>query len=127
MERVEEAIIFATKKHAGQRRKIGNAPYIMHSLEVAQIISTITDDENIIIAGLLHDTVEDTDTTLSEIRDVFGDRVMELVSMETENKYRQDNPGDTWYRRKEESLKVLKESTDYGVKIIWLADKLCIP
>ena len=67
MNMVEEAIIYATIMHQGSRRKTKNIPTILHPLEVAQILATITEDEEIITAGILHDVVEDTDGTLEEI------------------------------------------------------------
>ena len=71
-ERLNEAICFATACHAGQVRKLANTPYILHPLEVASIIGTITNDEDTMIAGLLHDTVEDAGVTFDEIREKFG-------------------------------------------------------
>ena len=55
MNKIEEAIIYATVMHQGKTRKLGNIPYILHPLEVAQIISTMTDDQDVITAGILHD------------------------------------------------------------------------
>ena len=121
---LEEAIIYATVKHQGKVRKLGETPYILHPLEVAQILSTMTDDLEIITAGILHDIVEDTDGTLEEIENRFGRRTAFLVSCESENKYPSEAPADSWKKRKEGSLKVLKNSTDIGVKMLWLADKL---
>ena len=80
MNKIEEAIIYATVMHQGKVRKLGNIPYILHPLEVAQILSTITDDQDVITAGILHDIVEDTDGTLQEIEKRFGERVALLVS-----------------------------------------------
>ena len=114
MDKLEEAIIYATLLHQGKLRKISGNPYILHPLEVAQILSTITNDTDIITAGVLHDVVEDTDGTLPEIRRRFGDRVAELVDSETENKYPGQNSSDTWKRRKEDSLRELKQSKDPG-------------
>lgn len=124
MNMLEEAIIYATVLHQGKIRKFRNIPYILHPIEVAQILSTMTDDQEIITAGILHDIVEDTDGTLEEIKKRFGDRVAFLVSSESENKYPEEDPGDTWKRRKEEALLVLRNSRDIGVKMLWLADKL---
>ncbi len=124
MKKLEEAIIYATVMHQGKVRKFGNIPYILHPLEVAQILSTITHDEDVITAGILHDIVEDTDGTLKEIEKRFGKRVAELVNSESENKYPGEERKATWKRRKEESLLVLKNSEDPGVKMLWLADKL---
>ena len=124
MNLLEEAIIYATVMHQGIKRKIRGKPFILHPLEVAQILSTMTDDEEIITAGILHDIVEDTDGTLKEIEKRFGKRVAELVSSESEKEYPDEDPSTTWKRRKEDSLLALKNSTDTGVKMLWLADKL---
>ena len=124
MRKLEEAIIYATIMHQGITRKLGDTPYILHPLEVAQILSTMTDDEDVITAGILHDIVEDTDGTLPEIKKRYGERVAKLVSSETELKYPGQDPKETWKRRKEESILMLKNSQDIGVKMLWLADKL---
>ncbi|SFG65519.1 HD domain-containing protein [Oribacterium sp. WCC10] len=124
MNKIEEAIIYATVMHQGKVRKFGGKPFILHPLEVAQILSTMTDDEDIITAGILHDIVEDTDGTLSEIEKRFGKRVAFIVSSESEQEYPDEARSATWQRRKEESLLVLKNSQDIGVKMLWLADKL---
>lgn len=124
MNKIEEAIIYATVMHQGKVRKLGNTPYILHPLEVAQILSAMTDDQDVITAGILHDIVEDTDGTLEEIEKRFGERVAFLVSSESENVYPGESEDTTWKRRKEESLKVLKNTDDQGVRMLWLADKL---
>jgi (p)ppGpp synthase/HD superfamily hydrolase len=124
MNKLEKAIIYATVMHQGMVRKFSGIPFILHPMEVAQILSTMTDDEEIITAGILHDIVEDNDGTLEEIQKRFGERVALLVSSESENEYPDEERSATWKRRKEESLLVLKNSTDIGVKMLWLADKL---
>ena len=121
---LEEAIIYATVMHQGKVRKFNGIPYILHPMEVAQVLSTMTDDAEIITAGILHDIVEDTDGTLKEIEKRFGKRVASLVNSESENPYPDEDKSASWQRRKEESLIVLKNSTDIGVKMLWLADKL---
>ena len=121
---LDEAIRFAARAHAGQVRKMANTPYILHPMEVAVIISTMTDDENVMAAGLLHDTVEDCDVDPKEIKARFGARVAALVQSETEDKLSQRPPADTWMERKEESLLMLRHTKDRDVKILWLADKL---
>ena len=108
MNMLEETIIYATVLHQGKVRKFKNTPYILHPIEVAQILSTMTDDQEVITAGILHDIVEDTDGTLEEIKKRFGDRVAFIVSSESENKYPEEDPGETWKRRKEEAILVLK-------------------
>ncbi len=121
---LEEAIIYATVMHQGKIRKLGNTPYILHPMEVAQILSTMTNDVEVITAGILHDIVENTDGTLEEIEKRFGKRVAMLVESESEKMYPGEERSATWKRRKEESLLVLKNSSDIGVKMLWLADKL---
>lgn len=124
MNKIEEAIIYATVMHQGKVLKLVNTPYILHPLEVAQILSAMTDDQDVITAGILHDIVEDTDGTLAEIEKRFGERVAFLVSSESENAYPGESEDATWKRRKEESLKILKNTDDQGVRMLWLADKL---
>lgn len=121
---VEESIIYATIMHQGRRRKFKGKPFILHPLEVAQILSTMTDDQEVITAGILHDIVEDTDGTLEEIEKRFGERVAFLVSSESEEEYPGESPDSSWQRRKEGSLRILKTSQDMGVRMLWLADKL---
>ena len=121
---LEQAIIFATERHSGAVRKSEGTPYILHPFEAASIVSTMTTDENILAATILHDTVEDTDTSIEEIRVRFGPRVAELVASETENKRSGQKASATWRIRKEESLKELSETDDIAVKMVWLGDKL---
>ena len=124
MELVSEAIAFAAKAHDGMRRKKSNVPYILHPMEAAVIVGTMTDDQNIIAAAALHDVVEDTDITIGEIEKRFGKRVRELVQSETEDKRPDLPPEETWRIRKEESLRVLRNTNDLAVLMVWLGDKL---
>ena len=120
----EEAVCFAVQKHSGQTRKLNQGPYILHPMEVASIVGTMTTDPDVLCAAVLHDTVEDTDASVEEIRERFGARVAELVTSETECK-RRDLPGEqTWLLRKQESLAFLEQSGDMAVKMLWLGDKL---
>lgn len=123
-ERLNEAIKFAADCHAGQIRKMANTPYILHPLEVASIIATMTTDEDVMIAGLLHDTVEDCDLDPKVIREKFGNRVAALVQSETEDRLSDRPAEETWQQRKEESLLMLKHTKEPDVKILWLSDKL---
>ena len=122
--RLDSAIKYAIDKHQGQLRKREGTPYILHPLEAAAIANDLTKDENVLIAAVLHDTVEDTEATIEEVREKFGDRVAELVASETENKRESLPPEETWEIRKKESLEHLKNTEDPAVKILWLADKL---
>ena len=124
MELVSEAVAFAVKAHDGMRRKKSDAPYILHPMEAAVIVGTMTDDQNLIAAAALHDVVEDAQITIEEIEQRFGRRVRELVESETEDKRANLPPETTWRIRKEESLEVLKNTEDLGVLMVWLGDKL---
>ena len=124
MELVSEAIAFAVKAHDGMRRKKSESPYILHPIEAAVIVGTMTDDQNLIAAAALHDVVEDAGVTIEEIGEKFGKRVQELVQSETEDKREGLPPADTWRIRKEESLEVLKNTDDIAILIVWLGDKL---
>ena len=92
---LDEAILFATKAHEGQFRKGTKKPYIVHPLEVKDIVMTMTEDEEIICAAVLHDTIEDCkDVSEETIRIQFGERVAKMVAGESEDKTR------TWEERK---------------------------
>ena len=124
MELVSQAIQFAVKAHDGMRRKKSDAPYILHPLEAAVIVGTMTDDQELISAAVLHDVVEDAGVSLEEIRVNFGERVCQLVGAETEDKRADLPPEQTWRIRKEESLEELRRTDDIGVLMVWLGDKL---
>ena len=124
MELVSEAIAFAVKAHDGMRRKKSEAPYILHPMEAAVIVGTMTNDQNLIAAAALHDVVEDAGITIEEIEQRFGKRVRELVQSETEDKRADLPPTETWRIRKEESLNVLRNTEDIAVLMVWLGDKL---
>ncbi len=124
MDVLDKAIAFATNAHSGQVRKLAKTPYILHPMEVACIISTMTEDRETMAAGLLHDTIEDCDIDPQVIYDEFGKRVYGLVLSETEDKLSERPPADTWMERKEDSLLMLENTTDEHVRILWLADKL---
>lgn len=124
MELVSKAIIFATHAHDKMRRKNSDVPYIMHPIEAAVIVSTMTSDQEVISAAVLHDVVEDTDISLEEVYKEFGERVGKLVESETEDKREHLDSSFTWKVRKEESLVVLKNAKDINVLKVWIGDKL---
>lgn len=122
---LEESIIFAIEAHSGQVRKLAGTPYILHPLEVASIISTMTTDLETMAAGVLHDTIEDCDVDPRVIKEKFGARVSALVQSETEDRTSvSKSRAESWQERKEESLLVLSLTKDIDVKILWLGDKL---
>lgn len=121
---LEEVKAFATQCHKGQKRKITNQPYIEHPIEVCEIIKTLTDDENVCAAGLLHDVVEDCGVDPNVIKEKFGDRVYALVMCETEDRFYTTSMAESWEERKADSLLFLKFTKDIDVKKLWLGDKL---
>lgn len=114
---IEEAVAFATKAHSGAVRKGTSIPYITHPLEAAVIVSTITEDEEMIAAALLHDVIEDAGITREELAKEFGKRVAGLVWEESEDKSK------SWLQRKAATIEHL-QSAGREVKIITLGDKL---
>ncbi len=121
---VERAIKFAAEAHGDTARKGEGTPVILHPMEAASIVASMTVDSDVIAAAVLHDTVEDTDVTIEDIAKNFNPRIVELVSSETEDKRPYMSAADSWSIRKEESLKWLAASDDLGVKMLWLGDKL---
>ena len=124
MDKVTKAIEFAAKAHDGMIRKKDKTPYILHPLEAAVIVGSMTEDRDVISAAVLHDVVEDTTVTIEEIEENFGARVRNLVESETEDKRADLPPEDTWRIRKEESLKELAECGNTDVLMLWIGDKL---
>ena len=82
MNKLKQALEYATAKHAGQTRKDGKTPFIVHPIRVALMCDTSFER----IIALLHDTVEDTDATIEEIKDLFGKDVAEYVDLLTHKK-----------------------------------------
>lgn len=112
------AIEFATKAHAGQYRKGTKIPYIVHPLNVAKILIEHDCPEDVVVAGILHDTVEDTPITIEDIRQTFGERVAQLVQGASE-----PDKSDTWENRKKHTIEYLK-TAPMDVLLVSLADKL---
>jgi (p)ppGpp synthase/HD superfamily hydrolase len=87
--RILDAAVFAAERHAAQRRKgIGAEPYVNHLLEVAELLARTADslDTNLIVAALLHDTIEDAGVTRAELAARFGDDVASLVAEVSDDK-----------------------------------------
>ena len=124
MSNFNHAIEFAVEAHSGYTRKGTGAPYIVHPMEVAAIVSTMTNDDDILAAAVLHDVVEDTDVSLEDVFKFFGPRIAELVAGESENKRPEVPKEESWCVRKEETITHLRNCTDRGVKLITLGDKL---
>lgn len=121
VDRIFVALQFAARKHKAQRRKGGtHIPYINHPIDVATLLATIgkVTDADILSAAVLHDTVEDTDTTAEEIERTFGPVIAGLVAEVT------DDPALTSAQRKERQ-QAEAPSKSRAAKLIRLADKTC--
>lgn len=122
LEIVKNAYKYAIKKHQGQYRRSGE-PYIMHPIEVARILASLELDVETIAAGLMHDVVEDTDTTHSQMIEMFGEEIAELVDGVTKLT-------NLSYKSKEEShtenlrKMFMAMANDVRVVLIKLADRL---
>lgn len=115
---IQKAIAFATQAHEGQVRKGTTRPFILHPLEVGRIVATMTEDEEIISAAILHDTIEDCEGITEEtICREFTSRVARLVAEESEDKSK------TWMERKSTTIENLKVAS-LDIQMIGLADKL---
>jgi myo-inositol-1(or 4)-monophosphatase len=122
-ELLDRAIVFAVRAHAGTERRGKGFPYIVHPMEAVEIVATMTRDQELLAAAVLHDTVEDTDVTIEQIRDEFGDRVAALVASESENKDCGVSKEESWHARKQDSIERLS-SASLDSKIVALGDKL---
>ena len=120
---LDRAIMFAVKAHAGTERRGKGFPYIVHPMEAVSIVATITSDQEILAAAALHDTVEDTDVTIDQIRSEFGDRVASLVSTETDVVFDDRSEEDSWHDRKQAAIDRLA-AVSRDAKIVAIGDKL---
>lgn len=118
MKKIDKAIIFAAKAHSGQKRKYSGIPYITHPLAVMEIVATVEHDQNMLIAAILHDTVEDTDAKIEDIAFEFCNDVGYLVDQLTDISKPAD--GNRAVRKKIDRLRLAKAMP--RVKTIKLAD-----
>lgn len=122
-ELLDRAIVFAVRAHAGTERRGKGFPYIVHPLEAMEIVATMTPDQELLAAAALHDTVEDTDVTIAQIQTEFGDRVAELVAMESDEPHQSRDSIENWRARKQTAIdRLARASRD--AKIVALGDKL---
>jgi (p)ppGpp synthase/HD superfamily hydrolase len=120
--RFERALLLALHKHALQRRKASEVPYFSHIMGVASLVLEAGGDEDLAIAALLHDVVEDCGgrPMLEELRGQFGDRVAGIVEGCTDNL---DGTRPSWRERKEPYLRHLEHASD-DERLVSAADKL---
>ena len=120
--RFERALVFATQKHAGQHRKGTTVPYVAHLLGVASLVLEAGGDQDLAIAALLHDVVEDCGGApmLKEIRRRFGKRVAYVVEGCTDSDL---TPKPPWLERKKAYIAHLR-TADSDTRLVSAADKL---
>ena len=120
LKKLLEAASFAAKKHRNQKRKGENGePYINHPLEVANLLANVgeVEDTDVLIAAILHDTIEDTETSKEEIAKMFGEKVSKIVLEVSDDKS----------LSKAERKQLQIEHAPYlsaGAKLVKLADKI---
>ena len=119
MQQLMGVLQFAAEKHKNQHRKDGKIPYINHPIQVANTLAQCgEDDVALLSAALLHDTIEDTQTSEKEISDLFGEEVLNIVKECTDNKK---------FSRDERKLRQVLESPKKSrkAKALKIADKIC--
>lgn len=122
---IQKALNTATHLHQGQARKGEEFPYIVHPYSVAIILSEYTADENILIAGLLHDTLEDCAYTPEQLTADFGEKVASIVQEVTEDFKLKEAQGteSSWVERKSKYLEHLKVASPEAM-MVCAADKI---
>lgn len=120
---LDRAIVFAVKAHSGTERRGKGYPYIVHPLEAVEIVATMTADQELLAAAALHDTVEDTDVTVEQIREEFGDRVADLVASESDTFEEGVSEEESWHARKQAAIDRLSKA-GREAKMVALGDKL---
>lgn len=122
-ELLDRAIVFAVQAHAGTERRGKGFPYIVHPMEAVEIVATMTPDQELLAAAALHDTVEDTDVTVEQIRAEFGDRIASLVASESDTPVQGVSQEESWHIRKQAAIDRLAAAS-HDAKIVALGDKL---
>ena len=114
---IHKALEFAAKAHRTQMRKGTDIPYIVHPMEAALILTQAGASDSLIAAALLHDTLEDTNTTEQELKDIFGETVVKFV------RYMTKNDDLDWFENRQHSIEELGTSSREEMMLFW-ADKL---
>ena len=122
-ELLDRAIIFAVHAHAGTERRGKGYPYIVHPMEAMEIVATMTSDQELLAAAALHDTVEDTDVTLEQLRAEFGERIASLVAEESDVMPEGMTEEASWHQRKQAAIDRLSKAS-HDAKMVALGDKL---
>ena len=122
-ELLDRAIVFAVKAHANTERRGKGYPYIVHPLEAVEIVATMTPDQELLAAAALHDTVEDTEVTVEQLRAEFGERVASLVADESDVMPEGMTEEASWHQRKQAAIDRLSKAS-HDAKMVALGDKL---
>lgn len=124
--KIQKAINFVAEKHFNQKRKGIELPYVVHPYSVAIILSNYTDDEDIIVAGLMHDILEDVKGYSEEdMKQEFGERISKIVKEVSEDKDPNvsEDDKDTWVERKDKYLANLENDSQEAL-LVCAADKI---
>ncbi len=122
-ELLDHAIIFAVHAHAGTERRGKGYPYIVHPMEAMEIVATMTADQELLAAAALHDTVEDTEVTVEQLRAEFSERIASLVADESDVMPEGMTEEASWHQRKQAAIDRLAKAS-HDAKIVALGDKL---
>jgi (p)ppGpp synthase/HD superfamily hydrolase len=115
---VAAAVEWAAGKHASQRREVDQAPFILHPLEVAALLSGRACDEEVVAAGVLHDVVEKTDAGVADVHERFGDRVADIVAAVSED------PAIADYEQRKAALRRQIAAAGPDAHAVYAADKV---
>ncbi len=126
--KINKAIMVASRAHIGQERKTDNTPYISHPTAVAMILSEYTDNEDVIIAALLHDVLEDVKSHIyskEQMVNDFGENIVKIVEEVSEDKDPDEEIGESknWKERKQKYLDDLETDSEEAV-MVCAADKI---
>lgn len=122
-ELLDRAIIFAVHAHAGTERRGKGYPYIVHPMEAVEIVATMTADQELLAAAALHDTVEDTEVTVDQLKAEFGERIASLVADESDVMPEGMTEEASWHQRKQAAINRLAKAS-HDAKMVALGDKL---
>jgi (p)ppGpp synthase/HD superfamily hydrolase len=125
MDRIAAAFVFACNAHRSETRKGTNIPYLVHPMDVASLLIKSGASEDVVVAGFLHDVVEDTDIPLSTIREKFGENVAKLVegASEPEDLKKDPDKKGTWRMRKQHTIEFIAVASRQ-MRMISCADKV---
>jgi (p)ppGpp synthase/HD superfamily hydrolase len=124
---VSQALVFAAEHHQHQFRKGSRIPYMSHLLNVCRILAEKNCSDELLAAALLHDVVEDTEVTIEDVEQIFGDVVADIVRGATElDKLEKKSieKESSWQERKEYTINFLKHDATLDQLLVSCADKL---